>query len=458
MDVDLVLISRDSSPPPGPVRRGIEGQGGVRLNVRRVVGAPGPADPNRWATIARARNEGKRLGTAGWVMFLDDDVVLAPGCVPHLLEGLARRPEFAALAADYLGESRPREIPLGLDRHVAMGATLFRRDRLRALTFRWEPRKCECQCCCDDLRRAGFAIGYLPGAGASHLKSSGPPCHGPDELGTPRRQAASPGAGAAEPRILSAFDRAHLRRFRRQFLRSLRAHGNHEPVVAVCYGIPEGERRILARRPGVEVVSHPGSPVSPAIRRLRDFQAVIARWPEQTPVAYWDAGDVYFQARLEPLWDIVREHPDRLLATTEPTTEEINPSIHVWTYTIEDRAAREYAYNLLAANPYLNGGFAAGTARTMLRYLREADRLRHSPAMRGTLDWGDQTAMNIYCHGDPNRWHLVDNGWNYCLYSRPKEHFRLNGEGRFATPDGAVIPVLHGNARTMRWLELSPLS
>ena len=46
--------------------------------------------------------------------------------------------------------------------HVGMAATLFRREQLVELTFRWEPGKCECQCFCDDLRRGRFGIGYLP--------------------------------------------------------------------------------------------------------------------------------------------------------------------------------------------------------------------------------------------------------------------------------------------------------
>src|SRR4051812_26490633 len=104
MDVDLVLLSRDGEPPREEVLRGIDAQRGVRLRVHRVIGTPGHDDPNRWETIARARNAGKRLGNAPWLMFLDDDVVLAPDCVARLVEGLLHRPHFAALAADYLGE------------------------------------------------------------------------------------------------------------------------------------------------------------------------------------------------------------------------------------------------------------------------------------------------------------------------------------------------------------------
>src|SRR5947209_1675581 len=103
-DVDVILLSRDQAPLRERVRHGIEAQNGARLRMHRAVGVPRPDDPNRWATIARARNAGKRLGTSPWVLFLDDDVVLGPGCVARLVEALRQRPAYAALAADYLGE------------------------------------------------------------------------------------------------------------------------------------------------------------------------------------------------------------------------------------------------------------------------------------------------------------------------------------------------------------------
>ena len=64
-------------------------------------------------------------------MFLDDDVVLEPNCVRKLLGALQRRPQFGALAADYLGQRRSN----GRSRHVAMGATLFRRSVLQQFQF-----------------------------------------------------------------------------------------------------------------------------------------------------------------------------------------------------------------------------------------------------------------------------------------------------------------------------------
>src|SRR5262245_41645108 len=95
-------------------------------------------------------------------MFVDDDVELAPGTIVRLLAGLRADPRYAALAADY--RARAEDHPT----HVAMGATLFRRSALALIRFRWAPGRCECQCCCDDLRRHTLGISYVPGVRAWH--------------------------------------------------------------------------------------------------------------------------------------------------------------------------------------------------------------------------------------------------------------------------------------------------
>ena len=72
---------------------------------------------------------------------------------------------YGALAADYLGEGHEGHVT----RHVTMGATLFRRAVLDQIRFRWRDERCECQCCCDDLRRLRWAIDYCPYVKARHL-------------------------------------------------------------------------------------------------------------------------------------------------------------------------------------------------------------------------------------------------------------------------------------------------
>lgn len=457
MDVDVLLLSRDPSPLRRDVREGIEAQerAGVRLRVHRVFGPPRPEDPNRWETIARARNEGKRLGSSPWVLYLDDDVVLAPRCVASLVEGLQRRPGFAALAADCAGEMDAGWDHWDYPRHVGMASTMFRRERLAGVTFRWEPDKCECRCCCDDLRRDGFAIGYLPGAEARHRPAgtaAGPAASAEDRASGDPRPAV--GAPTLPGRVLAAFDRRHLRRFRRRFLATLRGSGNDEPVTAVVTGLLPSEQRALALTPGVEVRAVPRDG-HPAQRRLQNFGAVIEDWPEETPVAYWDAGDVVFQGRIGPLWDLVRAHPDRLLAAREAVPFGRGTVAQWWAETIADPASRKRAVDLFMTRPVLNAGFAAGTARAMLRYLRGADALLHSTALHGSTDWGDQTAMNLYCHTNPDAWHEVPMDWNYCLVGLGPRDYRVRRDGQIERADGALARVVHGAGDTLGAMTLS---
>ena len=400
-------------------------------------------------------------------MLLDDDVVLGPRCVARLAEGLISRPEFAALAADSACQMNGGWDHWDYPRHVGMAAVLFRRERLEALNFRWEPKKCECQCCCDDLHRAGYAIGYMPGALAWHRPSPASasqsctgvsalcdhPPHGP--------QSPVPAPATAAPtvpgRILAAFNRKDVRLFIRRFLRTLRDEGNLEQVTAVTSGLFPSERRRLGQMPGVEVFVAPNDG-NPARQRLRDFQQVVARWPEDTPVAYWDAGDVVFQGRIAPLWDLVRAHPDQLLAVTEVVPYRENAVHRFWTETIQDREARVRAMELFKDCYMINGGFAAGTAQAMLTYLKEANRLLHSPALWGSSDWGDQTAMNLYCRSNPHAWREIASGWNYCLAGRGPRDYRVSPLGRTERLDGERLHVAHGAAGNLRRWDLVHLT
>jgi hypothetical protein len=258
--------------------------------------------------------------------------------------------------------------------------------------------------------------------------------------------------------VLTAFNRDHLARFRRQFLATFRRWGNTETVTAVTYGLYPSETRALKSQPGLEAVTLPDDDLTVvANRRLRDFQLALEGLPDDTPVAYWDAGDVRFQDRIAPLWDLVRANPDRLLAVREAAGFPENGATVHWTLSIADPTARRFAYNLITTNPYLNGGFAAGTASTMLRYLRGAHSIRHSSAMYGSTNAGDQTAMNLYCHSEPSRWREIEPGWNYCLYHRVRGEYKILPDGRFAASDGMPFRVVHGNGRSLRNEELSYL-
>ena len=449
MQVDLLFLSRDMSAPRADIWRAIEAQRGLEVVVHRVTGPARPDDANRFETITRAE-PGTEFRPGALVMLLDDDVVLAPDCIATLANALMRRPQFAALAADSAGEMNREWEHWDYPSHVGMAAVLFRREALQSLTFRWEDDTCECRCCCADLRAAGRAIGYLEAAKAWHLPAVA-------NEGTLEPKAHRVSAGRAG-RILAAFDRRDQLRFRTQFLTTLRESGNAEEVWAFAYGLYPSELDRLAAQPGVTVVAIPGNGVCPALRRLRDFQDVISRWPADAPVAYWDAGDVLFQGRLDPLWNMIAGNPNILLVTEEPKSYPENPVIRPWADWIDDPAARDHAFEIMSTHVFLNSGFAAGTAAAVLDYCREGDRLLHSNALRGVGDWGDQPALNLYCHANPMRWRAVDPGWNYTLAGREDVEYTVAPNGRAMGTDQSPVHVLHGNAGFIRWLDISPWS
>jgi hypothetical protein len=309
----------------------------------------------------------------------------------------------------------------------------------------------------------GLGITYLPAAKARHLeRQHGAGNEGMTKDGMTKDEAArstnlsfrhsSFVIPPSPPCILTAFNRRHYDKFRHQFLRSLRSAGNMERVIVVGYGLYPSERRVLAQTAGIEVIHHPVNGTMPPIRRLRDFQPIVSALPPDTPVAYWDAGDVMFQGRLTDLWRTVQEYPDKLLAVREPKGHPQNTAVAAWTLTIRDAASRQRAFGLLSRSPFLNSGFAAGTAAAMLRYLREADRLRHSKELAGSSDWGDQAALNLYCHSQPDRWLEVAEGWNYCLLDRQRGEVCARRDGRLISRQGSPIYVAHGNARSLRKL------
>jgi hypothetical protein len=234
---------------------------------------------------------------------------------------------------------------------------------------------------------------------------------------------------------------------------TLRESGNDEHVWAFAYGLSPLELEQLEAIRGLTVVSIPADGDCPALRRLEDFPRVLAGWPADTPVAYWDAGDVLFQDRLGPLWDLVAEDPDKLLVAPEPLTYPENPVIRTWSDYVIDPVAREETFRIMASHTFLNSGFAAGTPGSLMAYCREGANLLRSPALWGVDFWGDQPAMNLYCHTRPGCFKIIDRGWNYALAGRPQDQYQVDMDGRGWRTDGGPIHVLHGNSGTLIWLE-----
>ncbi len=428
--VDIVVLHRPGQPVRAEVKQAALAQRGIAVVYHEHAGEVRPEDENRWYTIARARNAMKRMGTSPYVMFVDDDVVLQTDCVQTLLQALASDTGLAAVAADYLAD-RGRSDRLG---HVGMGATLFRRSVVASLHFRATPRWCECWCAAFDLNAAGQRIAYIPTAKATHLRKPKDPEH--------------------SPVILAAFDRRDIKRFEHYFLKTLRGHGNRETVVAVGYGLYPSELKQLSGLRGLQVIGRPNNGQMVPVRRLHDFALITERLAPNHLVAYWDVADVLFQGLLEPLWAVARQNPNRLLAVAEPKGYPNNAVIRPWSLSIHDPIWRQRAFELLKRNRFLNSGFAAGSARTMHHYFASAHRMLQGPELHGTTDWGDQMALNVYCHSEPNRWLQVDPQWNYCVHDRAHGEVYIEG-GVVKAISGTALTVVHGNARSLRQFGLA---
>lgn len=138
----------------------------MELN-HHVIDSPDPLPgESRTDTIARARNLAKTAGTEHYAMFLDDYVVLPPSGIQRIIHAFVFNRSHAAIGIDYQKYVQP--YPWAP--HIAMGAVVFLLPILEQIHFRTEPNKCECLCCCEDIRRMGYRIDYLPGAQGKHLK------------------------------------------------------------------------------------------------------------------------------------------------------------------------------------------------------------------------------------------------------------------------------------------------
>jgi hypothetical protein len=435
--VDIVVLSRSEGPLHPEVDRGIKRQRGVKITVHRVIGQTLPGDSCRWDAIARGRNKGMAQGNAPWLMFLDDDVVLEPVCVATLVRELSRRPVYGALAADYLGQAEPGVMA----RHVSMGATLFRREALRQINFKWREGTCECQCCCDDLRRLLWGIDYCEAAKARHIRRR--------PVGNCGAERSDSDGKAASGQILAAFNRRDLKPFIDQFLRSLRRSGNKETVIPLALSLYPSEQSRLAQMSNVKPVFRMDDGRFVARQRLRGFQYILKRMSPKAPVAYWDAGDVIFQASLRPLWELVRQHPNKLLVAQEPVRHPESPTITNWTRGIDDPAMRRKVRALLYPRPWLNAGFVAGNAGALLQYFGTVADWYDKPLLAGANNKGDQLALNVYCHTNPDVWQEIPESWNYCLCRRnPKLVYRRE-DGRYVDVRGVPIYAIHGNGGTL---------
>ena len=125
-----------------------------------------------------------------------------------------------------------------------------------------------------------------------------------------------------------------------------------------------------------------------------------------------------------------------------------SPALGPWTASIRDPSERRRTIEIFHSHPFVNAGFAAGTARTFMDYLPVANRLLDT-ALVGVGWWGDQVAFNRYIHENPGAWREVPDAWNYCLGCRDPRTYRIRPDGRVESRDGHPVHVVHGNGRTL---------
>jgi hypothetical protein len=256
------------------------------------------------------------------------------------------------------------------------------------------------------------------------------------------------------PRILSTFNRRHRKLFYAGFLASLRTSGNDATVIPVAVGLYPGERERLVRFPGVKPVFRRATDEHVARRRLREFAEITRALPSTTPIAYWDAGDVIFQAQLQQLWELIRTHRGELLAVREPSGYPDNPAVRQWTETITDPEARCDAQRKIYDRPFINSGFLAASASVLTEYFETTAKWYDSPKLAGSVDPGDQMALNLYCHSRPDVWREIPESWNYCLWGRDRNMYYRDENGKYVDVRGVPICIVHGNAQTFKTVPL----
>ncbi len=166
IDVDVLTVLGPGMSVHDRVLSALKNQGDVNLKHYIVEGQALLPGEDRITAIAKARNCAKELGDSHYAMFLDYDVVLPPSGIEKLVYALILNPYYAAIGIDYQNIFQPSVLNI----HVAMGSVLFIRPILQKIVFRTEPGKCECYCCCEDIRQMGYLIGYLPDLRAEHIK------------------------------------------------------------------------------------------------------------------------------------------------------------------------------------------------------------------------------------------------------------------------------------------------
>ncbi|MFO0899354.1 MAG: hypothetical protein U0836_18165 [Pirellulales bacterium] len=135
-----------------------------------------------------------------------------------------------------------------------------------------------------------MAIDYLEGLGAEHVGDAlSEHCRAPS-VGQDR------GPPPASGIVLAAFDAAHAGSFASSSsLRSALPQAIKSRSSPWRTGCGRDNCKRCACPSLMQIAPRRLGFLSPARRRLVDFAAIVAGLPSDSPVAYWDAGDVVFR-------------------------------------------------------------------------------------------------------------------------------------------------------------------
>ena len=185
--------------------------------------------------------------------------------------------------------------------HVGIGATLFRRDALDLVTFRWEPGRCECICCCDDLRKQLIGIDYADGLVADHV-----------DIGS--QSWAANNSEHLVPCIFAQVRRSNVSGFMK-LLRELRGVSTGERLLVDAVELSPSQLARL-RVAGVEIIPKTSQEQTSKEQPMSDTIRVLDGLHSLTPIGYFqDFGEVSIECSLSAIWTCVSSNPSRVFDT-----------------------------------------------------------------------------------------------------------------------------------------------
>ena len=167
--IDIVMPVVQGRLIPPEVLMGTLWHFGIRTNL--IVSTAYPSN------LAQARNAVKQYAETGYVLMLDNDMVMPPRSLEGMSAFLDTYPDFGAIAL----AKRPSCVEPVLDEkqvtepdHVDMSCILWRGDILQSHTFRTTPDTDHCDCLptCEDLRARGHRIGFMPKWICTHFENT----------------------------------------------------------------------------------------------------------------------------------------------------------------------------------------------------------------------------------------------------------------------------------------------